>query len=262
MSLPRNKIICGNCIEVLKLFPAESIDLVVTSPPYNVDLDYGDHYIDRMSIDRWVEFTREWLTSLDRVVKFDGRIAINVGSFARNQYWNFNWLIGEIARKLGWKSRGEIIWVHGDLNNRTAWGSFRSPSDPCVNTPIEYICLFSRKLLRRTLQYQRKTDLSKKEFIEWTKGLWEFPYTNGTLNHPAVFPEELPYRLIKLFSFVGDVILDPFVGSGTTCVVAHKLGRDWIGIDLDPGYVKMAKRRLESQCSFRLADYMEVSVAK
>lgn len=257
MILPINQLLCGDCIEVMQTFPKESIDLVVTSPPYNVEIDYGETFTDRMTLENWIEFTKRWMIAIDRVVAYDGRIAINVGSFARNQFWNFNWLIGEIGRKLKWKSRGEIIWIHGDLNKRTAWGSFCSPSDPCFNTPIEYICLFSRRILRSG-QGNRKTDLTNKEFIKWSKGLWEFPYVKKT-NHPAEFPAELPHRLIKMLSYIDDIILDPFVGSGTTCVVSQKLGRKWIGIDINPAYVEMAKQRIRKECSQKLAKFLEVS---
>jgi len=237
------KIIQGDCLEVLPTLDKESVDLVVTSPPYNVGKDYGDKFNDSLNKEDWIKFTKDWMNELHRVVKLDGRIAINVGSYSRNFHWNFNYLIGEIARFLKWRSRGEIIWNHGDLNNRFAWGSFNSPSDPCINIPIEYICIFSKVLLKKRIE--RKTDLRKREFIEWTNGYWRFPYDKS--DHPAAFPEELPRRLIKLLSYVGELVLDPFLGSGTTMKVAQDLGRPCIGIEIKPEYCEMSRARCFSR---------------
>jgi len=215
------------------------VDLVVTSSPYNVGKDYGTYHNDDMRQEDWHNFNEKWLMEIDRVIKLDGRIAINVGSFSRNMFWNYNWLIGELARKLKWKSRGEIIWNHGDFNNRFAWGSYCSQSDPCINTAIEYVCLFSKLFFKK--QLQRKTDLKKKEFQKWTNGLWVFPYSKS--DHPAAFPEELPRRLIKMLSFKGDLVLDPFLGSGTTMKAAQDLGRSCVGIEINPEYCEMARSR-------------------
>jgi site-specific DNA-methyltransferase (adenine-specific) len=147
--------------------------------------------------------------------------------------------------EIGYKPYTTIIWNKSQVGNRTAWGSFKSPSSPSFPTPFEYILVFYKK--SKKLQHKGEIDIEKQEFIDWSLSIWNFaPETQmKKYGHPAMFPEELPKRLIKLFSYKKDVILDPFMGVGTTGVIAKRLGREFIGIEIDKQYFNIAKERIK-----------------
>lgn len=224
-----------------------SIDLIVTSPPYNVDIEY-EGYKDDMPYEKYLEFTEKWLRNAYELLKPDGRMCLNIpldkskgrtGKGFQSVYVD----VVTIAKKVGFKYFSTIIWNEGNISKRTAWGSFASASAPYVIAPVEVIVLLykdSWKKLKKGI-----SDISPEEFKQWTLGLWTFPGENPkNVGHPAPFPIELPWRCIKLFSYIGDIILDPFVGSGTTLIAAYMLRRRAIGIDISRKYCEIAKERL------------------
>jgi site-specific DNA-methyltransferase (adenine-specific) len=224
-----------------------SIDLIITSPPYNVDVEY-EGYKDDIPYDKYLEFTEKWLKKAYELLKPDGRMCLNIpldkskgreGEGFQSIYSD----IVSLAKKVGLKYFSTIIWNESNISRRTAWGSFASASAPYIIAPVEMIVLFykySWKKLKRGV-----SDITAEQFKEWTLGLWSFPGENPEkIGHPAPFPLELPKRCIKLFSYVEDIVLDPFVGSGTTLVAASLLKRRAIGIDISRKYCEIAKERL------------------
>jgi site-specific DNA-methyltransferase (adenine-specific) len=224
-----------------------SIDLVVTSPPYNVDIEY-EGYRDNIPYEKYLEFTEKWLRRVYEILKSDGRICLNIpldksrgrtGEGFQSVYVD----VVSIAKRVGFEYFSTIIWNESNISRRTAWGSFASASAPYVIAPVEVIVLLYKHSWKRF--EGGDSDITPEEFKEWTLGLWTFQGENPKrVGHPAPFPLELPKRCIKLFSYVGDVVLDPFVGSGTTLVAAYLLRRKAIGIDISRKYCEIARERL------------------
>ena len=224
-----------------------SIDLIVTSPPYNVDIKYNSHN-DEVSYPEYLEFTRNWLSRCFEWLKSDGRLCLNI-PLDKNKggQQSVGADITNIAKQIGFKYHSTIIWNEGNISRRTAWGSFQSPSAPYVIAPVELIVILYKENWKKEKQ-NKASDITKKEFIEWTNGLWTFTgESKKRVGHPAPFPVELPRRCIKLFSYVDDVVLDPFMGSGTTLIAAHQNKRKSIGIDIDKEYCSLAKNRLVNE---------------
>ncbi len=223
-----------------------SIDLIVTSPPYNVDIQYNSHQ-DNQSYDEYLAFTKKWLTRCFDFLKDDGRFCLNI-PLDKNKggQQSVGADITTIAKQIGFQYHSTIIWNEGNISRRTAWGSWMSASAPYVIAPVELIVVLYKKQWNKKNGSQ-KSDITKSEFMSWTNGVWTF---NGEskkkIGHPAPFPIELPRRCIKLFSFVGDIILDPFVGSGTTLIASTMLDRYGIGIEIDKKYCELAKIRLQN----------------
>jgi site-specific DNA-methyltransferase (adenine-specific) len=230
------------------LIQKNSIDLIVTSPPYNVDIHYGS-YKDDIPYEKYLEFTELWLRKALELVKPDGRMCLNIPldkSKGRESegFQSVYVDIVTIAKKVGWKYFSTIIWNEKNISKRTAWGSWLSARAPYVIAPVEVIVVFYKEKWKKT-SGSNISDISKEEFIEWTNGTWSFPGENRKkVKHPAPFPIELPKRCIKLFSFVGDVVLDPFLGSGTTLIASALLKRNGIGVEIDRNYCELAKKRL------------------
>jgi len=225
-----------------------SVDLIVTSPPYNVDIRY-ESFRDDIPYDKYLEFTEKWLRKAYDLVKPDGRMCLNIpldkskgrgGEGFQSVYAD----IVSIAKKLGWKYFSTIIWNEQNISRRTAWGSWLSASAPYVIAPVEVIVVLYKEKWKK--MREGISDITREEFIEWTNGVWTFSGENrAKIGHPAPFPIELPKRCIKLFSFVGDVILDPFLGSGTTLIACMQLKRIGIGVEIEPKYCDLAIRRLK-----------------
>ncbi len=226
---------------------SNSVDLIVTSPPYNVDVHY-EGYRDKLPYRKYLEFTEKWLRKAYELLKPDGRMCLNIpidtskgreGEGFQSVYAD----VIAIAKKVGFKYFSTIVWNEGNISRRTAWGFFASASAPYVIAPVEVIVLLykhSWKKLREGI-----SDITPEEFKQWTLGLWTFPGENPRkVGHPAPFPIELPKRCIKLFTYVGDIVLNPFVGSGTTLVAARLLKRRAVGIDISKKYCEIAKERL------------------
>jgi len=221
-----------------------SIDLIVTSPPYNVDIRYNSHN-DTMSYGDYLLFTKKWLIRCYKFLKDDGRFCLNI-PLDKNKGGQQSMYadITTIAKEIGFKYHSTIIWNEQNISRRTAWGSWLSATAPYVIAPVEVIVVLYKKQWKKT-SGSRKSDITKQEFMEWTNGVWNFSgESKKRVGHPTPFPVELPRRCIKLFSFVGDTILDPFLGSGSTLLACVKTGRKGLGVDIDKNYCELAKRRL------------------
>jgi len=236
------RLINGDCLEALSILDEGSVDLIVTSPPYNVGKDYGGEN-DYKSYSEYLRFLSGVWNKCARVLKYNGRICVNIGDINKGYFRQptHSHIISQLE-KIGFKYRDIVIWNKSQVFSRTAWGSFCSPSNPYMISPFEYIIVFSKNVLER--YSATKTDLTKEEFIEWSLGMWTFAPENSISWHPSPFPEELPRRLIKLHTFPGDIILDPFLGAGTTMLVARRLLRSCIGIEINTEYIKKAKERI------------------
>jgi site-specific DNA-methyltransferase (adenine-specific) len=235
------EIILGDTLDI-DLFQDEFIDLTVTSPPYNVDIKYGSNK-DDLDYDDYLKFTSKWLTNVYQWTKSTGRLCLNI-PLDKNKggQQSVGADITRIAKEVGWKYHSTIIWNEQNISRRTAWGSWLSASAPYVIAPVELILVLYKDVWKRN--YKGISDVSRDEFMQWTNGVWTF---NGEskkrIGHPAPFPQELPYRCIKLFSYVEDMVFDPFLGSGTTTLVADKLNRKAIGVEIDQGYYNLALAR-------------------
>lgn len=230
-----------NCVD------ENSIDLLVTSPPYNVDIKYNS-YNDEISYDTYLKFTLQWLRKAFKLLKEDGRFCLNI-PLDKNKGGQQSVYadIMMIAKGIGFKYHSTIVWNEQNISRRTAWGSWLSAAAPFVIAPVEMIAVLYKKRWKKT-SGSKKSDITKKEFIEWTNGVWTFTgESKAKVGHPAPFPIELPRRCIKLFTFVGDTVLDPFLGSGSTLIACASTGRSGIGIEIDKNYCEIAKKRLLSE---------------
>jgi site-specific DNA-methyltransferase (adenine-specific) len=228
---------------VSSLIPTQTIDLLVTSPPYNVDIAYGS-VRDNVPYEEYLAFTASWLRKSYSLMKRGGRMCLNV-PLDKNRGGQQSVYADTLflAREAGWQYHSTIIWNEGNISRRTAWGSFQSASAPYVITPVETIMVLYRDRWKK----ERKgiSDISRKEFIAWTNGLWTFSgESKKRVGHPSPYPLELPFRCIRLFSYLGDTVLDPFLGSGTTLIACYRLKRKGIGVDIDEQYCRMAEERL------------------
>ena len=240
-----DKIVVGDSELLLKQLPDNSIDLIFTSPPYNFGLDYSEHK-DGINWKQYFGKLFRIFTECIRITKYGGRIAINVQPLY-SDFIPIHHIISNffMENKMIW--RNEIIWEKNNYNAKyTAWGSWKSPSNPYLKYTWEYIEVFSKGDLKHPGE-PSNTDILDSEFKEWVNAKWSIAPEKSMKDygHPAMFPEKLAERVIKLFSFKNDVILDPFNGSGTTTKVARNLNRHYIGIDLSKNYVNLALERLK-----------------
>lgn len=236
-----NKIYCKSS-ESMDDIPDNSVHLMITSPPYNVQKDYDDD----LTLEEYRILLKSIFQETFKKLVPGGRVCVNLANLGRKPYIPLHGYVIEDMLDIGYLMRGEIIWNKASsASPSTAWGSWMSAGNPVLRDIHEYILIFSKETFSRK-RGDRVNTISKNEFIEWTKSVWTFPAVSAkSVGHPAPFPEELPHRLIQLFSFKGDVILDPLCGSGTTCVVALKDGRNYIGYDINEAYVKLSNKRLK-----------------
>jgi len=237
-----DKVILGDAREVLKELPDRCIHLMVTSPPYNV----GKEYDEDLTLEEYLAFIEEVMREVYRVLVWGGRVCFNVANVGRKPYIPLHAYLIQRFEKVGFLFRGEIIWDKGESISgaSTAWGSWKSAVNPILRDQHEYIIVLSKGSFKRERGSKADT-ITREEFLELTRSVWRFPPESAKkVKHPAPFPEELPYRCIQLYTFKGDVVLDPFAGSGTTCIAALKTRRHFIGIDIEEKYVDMANKRI------------------
>ncbi|MFA5330923.1 MAG: site-specific DNA-methyltransferase [Methanoregula sp.] len=243
-----NKIICGDAADVLARIPSESIDLVITSPPYNFGHAYAQDPHDDTR--EWNEYfstlNRVW-TECYRVLRPGGRMAVNVQPLF-SDYIPTHHIISNQLLTLGLLWKAEFLWEKNNYNAKyTAWGSWKSPSMPYIKYTWEFVEIFDKGTHKKTGR-REDIDITADEFKEWVIGRWKITpeHRMKEFDHPAMFPEELPRRVMKLFSYRTDIVLDPFNGAGTTTLVAWKLRRRFIGIDVSRQYCDRALARVRS----------------
>jgi len=268
--LETNKIINGDCIKVMASLPESCVDLIVTSPPYNVGIDYDTHD-DRQSMEDYWQFTKDWLSESYRILKDDGRIAVNIPYEVNVQDRGGRILFMsefyQIMKNLGFKFFGLVDLDENSphRSKTTAWGSWMSPSAPYIYNPKECVILGYKKnhikkvkgepqwkgelvdleqedgTIKQKMMYQEE---DKKEFMSLVYGQWEY-FADTKQQTKATFSMDIPLKAIKILTYRNDLVLDPFTGSGTSLVAAEVSGRRWLGIELSENYTKVAKERVQ-----------------
>ena len=268
--LETNKIINGDCVKVMASLPESCVDLIVTSPPYNVGIDYDIHN-DRLSMEDYWQFTKDWLSESYRILKDDGRIAVNIPYEVNVQDRGGRILFMsefyQIMKNLGFKFFGLVDLDENSphRSKTTAWGSWMSPSAPYIYNPKECVILGYKKnhikkvkgepqwkgelvdleqedgTIKQKMMYQEE---DKKEFMSLVYGQWEY-FADTKQQTKATFSMDIPMKAIKILTYKNDLVLDPFTGSGTSLVAAEVSGRRWIGIELSENYTKVAKERVQ-----------------
>ena len=244
----QNKMICGDSLDVLAKIPDNSVDMVFTSPPYNFGLDYSGGEDARL----WEKYFEKLFSILDecvRVLKHGGRLLVNVQPLFSDYIPTHHKISEHISQQPGMLWKGEILWEKNNYNCKyTAWGSWKSPSSPYLKYTWEFIEVFCKGTLKKEGD-KADADISGDDFKKWVYAKWSIAPEKSMkqYGHPAMFPEELARRALQLFSFKNDLVLDPFMGAGTTCCVARRLGRRYLGIDVSEQYVRRAEGRMQSQ---------------
>jgi len=240
--VPMLDVIFGHTSEVMDELPDHSVHLMVTSPPYNV----GKEYDEDLTLEEYVIFLKRIMREVYRVLVPGGRACVNVANLGRKPYIPMNGLIAKSMIDLGFLMRGEIIWDKAaTASTSTAWGSWQSASNPTLRDTHEYILVFSKGTFKRPKIEGRESTISKEEFLEYTKSVWGFASESAKkVGHPAPFPVELPYRLIQLYTYSDEIVLDPFMGSGQTALAALKTGRRYVGYETNEEYLKLANERI------------------
>jgi len=236
-----DQIFCTSA-EQMTAIPDQSIHLMVTSPPYNV----GKSYDEDLSLGEYLGFLKKVWKEVFRVLVPGGRACINVANLGRKPYIPLHALIIEDILELGFLMRGEIIWDKAaSASASTAWGSWCSASNPSLRDIHEYILIFSKYTFQRKNIFKRENTITKEDFLTWTKSIWAFPAVSARqIGHPAPYPIDLPYRLIQLYTYKDEIVLDPFMGSGQTALAALKASRQYVGYEVNEEYVQMALRRI------------------
>ena len=235
-----DKVLCKSS-ERMDDLPDNSVHLMVTSPPYNVGKDYDSD----MTLGEYRELLKKVWSETRRVLVNGGRCCINVANLGRRPYIPLHAMVIEDMLGLGFLMRGEVIWAKDASSSpSTAWGSWRSASNPTLRDTHEYILVFSKGSFSRDGK-GRESTVTRDEFLEFTKSVWRFDAESARkIGHPAPFPVELPYRCIQLYTFRGDIVLDPFIGSGQTAIAAVRTGRHFVGYELNSEYAKLSERRI------------------
>ena len=238
-----NKLYCKSS-ENMDEVPDNSVHLMITSPPYNV----GKEYDDDLTLDEYLELLTTVFGQTYKKLVTGGRACINIANIGRKPYIPLHAMVIEIMLDLGFLMRGEIIWDKStSAGGSCAWGSWMSASNPVLRDYHEYILVFSKESYSKNKAQDKRDTIERDEFIQWTKSIWTFPAVNAKkIGHPAPFPIELPHRLINLYSYENDIVLDPFCGSGTTCIAAIQNNRNYIGYDINEKYIELAEKRINN----------------
>lgn len=241
-----HKFLVGDRIEVMKLLANDSIDLIFTSPPYNLNKDYTNNSDNKDYID-YLNFLNDTWKECKRILKKGGRLVVNVSTVTQGKS-NYKFLYSDVIQQLvnlDLIPRGEIIWDKKNAFKRTAWGSFQSPSNPYLVQQYEFLLIFSKDT-KKMIGDKKDSDITKEEFIKYTNSMWSIsPAKAKQIGHPAPFPIELAERVLKFYSFKNSTVLDPFAGSGTTTIAAAKLNRNSIYIDNSIDYRDIAIERFD-----------------
>ena len=228
--------------ESMEQLPDGSVALMITSPPYNVGKDYDDD----LSLDDYFDLLHRVFAETYRVLESGGRVAVNVANLGRKPYLPMNQYVAALLADIGFLLRGEIIWQKAkSAGGSCAWGSWQSAKNPTLRDVHEYVIVACKESFRRVRKGE--DTISRPDFLAGTVSIWQIsPDSARRVGHPAPFPVELPRRLIELYSFADDLILDPFIGAGSTAVAAVETGRHYIGYDINPGYTELAEERIRS----------------
>lgn len=236
-----NKIYCKSS-EDMSDIPDNSVNLMITSPPYNV----GKEYDDDLSIEEYSELLKSVFQETYNKLATGGRACVNIANVGRKPYIPLHSLIMDIMLDIGYIMRGEIIWdKSASVGGSCAWGSWQSASNPVLRDVHEYILVFCKDSYSKKKVKVKKDTITRDDFLNWTKSVWTFPTESAKkIGHPAPFPIELPHRLINLYTYEDDVVLDPFCGSGTTCIAAIQNNRNYVGYDIVEEYVDLSNKRI------------------
>lgn len=238
-----DQIICGDCLEIMAQMPDNTVHLAVTSPPYNLGINYDLHN-DNLASKQYLDWMKRVWLETKRVLAPGGRFALNIAPTGIKNFRPVHHDFANQLREIGMIFRTEIVWYKQTMGRRTAWGSWKSPSNPHIVPSWEYVLVFSKDSW--TLEGRNQdADITAEEFKRFSDGFWYIPPESQRRGHPTPFPEELIYRLIKFYTYRGNVVLDMFGGTGTVAIVAYKTGRHFIHIDISPQYCEVAAKRLE-----------------
>ncbi|MBI4655247.1 MAG: site-specific DNA-methyltransferase [Elusimicrobia bacterium] len=257
-AIPREKIdkIYCKSSEIMNDIPDSSVHLMVTSPPYNVQKEYDED----LSLNEYRNLLKKVFKETYNKLVPGGRACINVANLGRKPYIPLHTYIIKDMLDIGYLMRGEIIWNKASsASPSTAWGSWKSAANPVLRDIHEYILVFSKESFSRRRDKKEDTIL-KEKFIEWTKSVWTFPAVSArSIGHPVPFPEELPHRLIQMYTFKNDAVLDPFCGAGTACLAALKDSRRYVGYDIKKEYVELANQRIKKYLNqVGLSEYKDI----
>jgi site-specific DNA-methyltransferase (adenine-specific) len=247
-----NTIILDDVLDGLKKIPDESVHLVLSSPPYNIQLEGYRNRNDDDPYKVYVDWLKKIFIECKRILVDGGRLVINIDS-VRNRQDDDEYMrpiagdLINVGREVGLKYRTEICWYKQNWSGRaTAFGSYMSCSNPAIRRNHEYIMVWSKGSWKLEGDPEL-SDMTNEEFQNWTFSTWFIqPETQNLNGHPAPFPEELARRVIKLFSYRGNTVVDPFMGTGTTGLMAKVLGRNYIGIDNSESDVNYARQRISA----------------
>lgn len=242
----KNQLICQDARNMSQI-PSNSVHHMITSPPYNVSKEYDEN----LSLQEYLSLLREVFSEVYRVLVPGGRAVINIANVGRKPYIPLATYVNTIMIEIGFLMRGEVIWdKSASAGSSTAWGSFQSASNPCLRDVHEYILIFSKGSFSLSRTEEEKSEgrintIEKQEFIDLTKSIWRFPTASAKrIGHPAPFPIELPRRSIEFYTYAGDVVLDPFIGAGSTALAALNTGRFYVGFDISQDYIDLANIRI------------------
>ncbi len=237
-----NRIFCKSSEDMAEL-PDSSVHLMVTSPPYNVGKEYDQDF----TLEEYLEFLNRVWREVYRVLVPGGRACVNLANLGRKPYIPLNSYVVQGLGQAGFLMRGEIIWNKAaSASPSTAWGSWRSPANPTLRDVHEYILVFSKGSFSRRNPGKKAASIGRDDFLEFTKSVWTFPAISArSVGHPAPFPVELPHRLIQLYTYADEVVLDPFLGSGQTAIAALNDNRHYAGYEIEPQYVRLAEKRIK-----------------